>query len=257
MADHRDVAALLQQAGHAVDVDAAQRGDLPPRDRLAVGDDGQRLERGRRQAVRHLAVGEALDVGGQVGVGLQAGAAGDAGQHEAALLALVGARQPVERLLDPLDRLLEQLGQQLGGTGSTATSRMASIVRAELRVLPLCSPLILRSRRFVAGELGQTPPAAHPGQVVAGDPRRSAGRRTSCPWPRRDPAHLAQLEEGQEADDDLDAGPAPATSSRNEATRSDSGAAIRSATASDTDTVSTVTWDRSTRGTGRSAEPRR
>src|SRR6185437_3377018 len=47
--DHLDVAALLEQSRHALDVDAAQRRDLTARHRLAIGDDGQSLERRRRQ----------------------------------------------------------------------------------------------------------------------------------------------------------------------------------------------------------------
>ena len=82
MAHRVDVAALLEQPHHAVDVDPAERRDLPARDGLAVGDDGQGLERGRRQSGRDLAVGEALDVGGQVGMGLVAVPAGDPGQDE-------------------------------------------------------------------------------------------------------------------------------------------------------------------------------
>ena len=45
-ADLVDVAALLQRAHHAVDVDAADGGHLGPGDRLLVGHDRQRLERG-------------------------------------------------------------------------------------------------------------------------------------------------------------------------------------------------------------------
>ena len=85
--------------------------------------------------------------------------------------------------------------------------------------------------------------------------RQVAERRA---LPERHASHLAQLEKGQEAHDDLDAG-AAALDQRAEGggpsrTR---GTAMRSDTASETETVSTVTWDRSTRGTGRSADPRR
>ena len=75
---HRgDVAPVLEQADHPVDVDPAEGGDLGPGHRLLVGHDGQGLEGGGRQAGRHAHVGEPLDVGGQVGVGLDAVAAGD------------------------------------------------------------------------------------------------------------------------------------------------------------------------------------
>ena len=47
------------------------------------------------------------------------------------------------------------------------------------------------------------------------------------------------------------------TRERNDVARSPRGTAIRAETASATETVSTVTWERSTRGTGRSAAPRR
>ena len=45
------------------------------------------------------------------------------------------------------------------------------------------------------------------------------------------------------------------TRARKDAARCESGTAISSVTASDTETVSTVTCERSTRGTGRSAHP--
>ena len=72
------------------------------------------------------------------------------------------------------------------------------------------------------------------------------------------PAHLAQLEQGQEAHDHLDAG-AAALDQRAEGggPLGLAGTAMSSDTASETERVSTVTWDRSTRGTGRSADPRR
>ena len=50
-AHHLDVAPLLEEPGHPVDVHASQRRDLPPGHGLAVGHDGQRLQGGRRQPV--------------------------------------------------------------------------------------------------------------------------------------------------------------------------------------------------------------
>ena len=49
-----------------------------------------------------------------------------------------------------------------------------------------------------------------------GDPQVAEGRAL----PQCDTAHLAQLEQGQEAHDDLDAGLQPATSERNDVARS-------------------------------------
>src|SRR5579885_3126112 len=71
-----DEAALLQRADDAVDVDAADRRDLRAAHRLLVGDDGERLQRGGRQARRLAFEHEALDVGRQLGMALEAVATG-------------------------------------------------------------------------------------------------------------------------------------------------------------------------------------
>ena len=99
-ADLLDVAPLLQRAHHAVDVDAADGRDLGPGDRLLVGDDRQRLEGGGRQPGALALEHEPLDVGRQVGVALEAVAAGHLDEHEAAALGLVGRGQLAAELLD-------------------------------------------------------------------------------------------------------------------------------------------------------------
>ena len=53
--DHIDQPALVQRLEHAAHVDAADLLDLGAADRLAVGDDRERLERGGRQALRRAA----------------------------------------------------------------------------------------------------------------------------------------------------------------------------------------------------------
>ena len=83
LADLGDVAPLLQRAHHAVDVHAPDGRHLGPGDRLLVGDDGQGLQRRAGQAGRLALEHEALDVGRQVGVALEAPAAGHLHEREA------------------------------------------------------------------------------------------------------------------------------------------------------------------------------
>src|SRR3546814_2799887 len=64
LAHLRDEASLLERSHHAVDVHAADRGDLGPGHRLLVGDDGQALQRRAREAGRLALEHEPLDVGG-------------------------------------------------------------------------------------------------------------------------------------------------------------------------------------------------
>ena len=59
-------------------------------------------------------VGEPLDVGGQVGMGLDAVAAGDPGHLEAPASGPARLGQLLAHRLDLLHRQLEQLGQQAG-----------------------------------------------------------------------------------------------------------------------------------------------
>ena len=139
---------------------------------------------------------------------LQAGAAGDAGQDEAAALAVVGLGQLVERLVDPLDRLFHQLGQQPGGSGSTATNKMASIVRPSSASFHRAHHLTLRSRRSRTRRARPARGRCSPGQLVGRHARSMRSSPKVAPLPEGDPAHLAQLEQGQEAHDDVDAGPA-------------------------------------------------
>ena len=92
--------------------------------------------------MRHLAVGEALDVGRQIGMRLQPGPAGDAGQHEAPVLALVGLRQLRQHLVHLLDGHLDQLGQQLGCDGLHRHQQNGLEGAAQLCVLHLIQTLI-------------------------------------------------------------------------------------------------------------------
>ncbi len=78
-------ALLAQRGDDAVGVDAADGADALARDGLVVGDDGERLERGLREAPRvpaHHVVSHLVVVGG---VGEQAPAARDLAQLEAAV----------------------------------------------------------------------------------------------------------------------------------------------------------------------------
>ena len=64
---------------------------------------------------RHAHVGEALDVGGQVGVGLDAVAAGDPGHLETAPARPARLGQLLAHRLHLVDGQLEKLGQQARG----------------------------------------------------------------------------------------------------------------------------------------------
>ena len=188
---------------------------------------------------------------------LQPGAAGDAGQHEAPLLALVRLGQLGQRLLDPLDRLLQQLGQQLGRQGLHRHQQDGLDRAAQLGVLHGLNP-----SPFVVVDLDSPPSSASPRPLAtpasssaASHEIRRSPKVAPCPSDTRPILHsssrarkrtITSMRVRQSC-----------TSARKEPARVDSGMAISSATASDTDTVSTVTWERSTRGTGRSADPRR
>ncbi len=113
-ADLLDEPVGVQGADHSVHADAPDGGDLGPGHRLFVGDDGEGLERGRRQPGRLALEDVALDVGGQVGVALEAVAARHPDQLEAPILLPVGGFQLGAALLDPRRRHLQQLGQQTG-----------------------------------------------------------------------------------------------------------------------------------------------
>ena len=115
LADLGDEAALLERADHAVDVHAADRRHLRTGDRLLVGDDGERLERRRRQARRLALEHEPLDVGRQVGVALEAPAAGHRHEGEPAPLGLVLLGQARAELRRP-----ERRGSRAAGRAAAA-----------------------------------------------------------------------------------------------------------------------------------------
>ena len=102
------------------------------RDRLLVGDDRQRLERGGRQPGRLALEHEALDVGREVGMALEAVAAGDPHQHEARVLGLVRRGQLGAQLLDRVAAAPRAAGRAVGSTGSSATIRIASMARGDV-----------------------------------------------------------------------------------------------------------------------------
>ena len=109
-----DQAAGEQRAHHAVDVDAADRRDPGPRDRLLVGDHGQRLQR-RLGEPRLLAVeDEPLDDRGELLAGVVAPAAGDVAQLEAAALLVVLLGERLQRRGDLVDRVADGGGQRDG-----------------------------------------------------------------------------------------------------------------------------------------------
>src|SRR5205823_545329 len=75
---------------------------------------GERLESGGRQPRRLTLEHEALDIGRQVGVALEAVAAGDADEHEAPVVALIGGRQLGAEGLHLLGAHLQELTEELG-----------------------------------------------------------------------------------------------------------------------------------------------
>ena len=95
-------------------VHAANGFDLALRDRLLVGDDRERLERGRRQPRVLSFEDEALDVRRQVRVGLVAVATGHLHQHEAPPVSLVLGGERGAQLFDARDGQLEELGEEAG-----------------------------------------------------------------------------------------------------------------------------------------------
>ncbi len=100
---------------HTIWIDAADACDLGPRQGLLVGDDRQRLECGPAHTGPLAVEQETLDVGRQVGMALVAPATGNLHQLEAVARCCIGGRQFAAQLLDERHRLLEQLGELLGG----------------------------------------------------------------------------------------------------------------------------------------------
>ena len=108
---------MLEGAHDRVHVHAPDGRDLGPGHGLLVGDDGQRLQRGRRQPDGLAFQHEALHVGVEVGVALEAPTPGDAHHDEAAVLGLVGRAHLRAHGLHPLLGQLQHLGQQVGLDG--------------------------------------------------------------------------------------------------------------------------------------------
>src|SRR5262245_149125 len=77
-----DEPAIDQAPQHGAGLDAADRLDLGLRDRLAVGDDRQRLERRRADALRPGLGLQARDDAGEVGIRQDAPGSGDLAQDE-------------------------------------------------------------------------------------------------------------------------------------------------------------------------------
>ena len=132
---------------HAVGIDATDRGDLGPRDRLLVGDDRQGLERGAREPGALVVQQEALDVRRQVGRGLIAPAAGDLDQFEPVAGRDVRLGELLAPLFDQDGRLFEQLSEELGGNGVVGNQHD----RLD-RALVLRDPMVDRFAGAVAAE---------------------------------------------------------------------------------------------------------
>ena len=116
-ADGVDIAPRLQRAQHSVGVDAADRGDLRTRDRLLVGDDGERLQRRGGEPRPLVTEQEALDVGDLVAGRLEPVATGDADQLEAATFVAVLAGEPGAPCLDVADGAFKELGEHVRRDG--------------------------------------------------------------------------------------------------------------------------------------------
>ena len=195
-ADLVDVAAGLQRPDHAVGVDAADRRDLRPRDRLLVGDDRQRLERRAGQPGPLIVEEEPLDVRREVGGGLVAVAAGDPGQFEAALLA-AGTRRPARRTSARSTTVgcSSSWASSSGGTGSWATSTIDSIARLNSAKSPTSSDMsavVGVDEDHLAVDVGVGAPL----DLDVTEPLGLV---------ELDHALLEQLQHGEEADDHLDA----------------------------------------------------
>ena len=131
---------------------------------------------------------------------------------------------------------------------------MASIVRPSSACSTGLNPSPFVVIDLIARQLGQAAAARHSRQIVeASHEIRRSPKVSPCPSDTRPILHsssrarkrtITSIRVRQSC-----------TSARKEPDRADSGMAISSATASDTETVSTVTCERSTRGTGRSADP--
>ena len=131
VADLFDVPALHERAQRRVDVDATDRRQLCTRDRLLVGDDRERLERRGRQARVLAFEHEALDVRREIRVRLEAVAAGDAAEHEAAPLALRTPRRARAQISSTVAAgSSTSSASTSGSTGSVAAITTASIARA-------------------------------------------------------------------------------------------------------------------------------
>ena len=165
VADLLDVAALHERLQRRVDVDAADRRELRPRDRLLVGDDRERLERRARQPRGLAFEHEPLDVRRTRRDGSGSGSRprrAPAGTRAPRARTRPRARRRAPRPRRSAARRAARAPS--GGTGSVAASTTASIARARLRRRPPCRSLT---------------PAPRLGSVD----RRSARRRSTARRP--------------------------------------------------------------------------
>ena len=121
-----DQSAQHQGAHDAVAVNAADGGHPGAAHRLPVGHHGQRLQRGLGEPDLLTAADEPLYHRSALGPGVQPPAASDLAQVETALLSRIGVGKLAQRSRDRRGWLLGDIGQQLLGTGSSATSSTAS-----------------------------------------------------------------------------------------------------------------------------------
>ena len=112
VADHVDPAAVFQHLDRLrIDRDAADLFDVAARDRLAVGDDRQRFQRGAR-ILRRLFRAQAVEVLLHFGPALEAPAAGQADHLDAAVVPVVA----------------QFFEHQLDGVGADAGAQRAAVV---------------------------------------------------------------------------------------------------------------------------------
>ena len=120
--------------------------------------------------------------------------------------------------------------------------------RSSSWVTAAASAVVLVDAGRAAQGPGQLPVLGHPGHLEVAEGLALAEGHL---------AQLAQLEQGQEVDDDLDPGGQVAGQVPERGRAPVGQEPASSCTVSDTVTVSTVTWERSTWGAGRSAVARR
>ena len=193
----RDQAAGEQRAHDAVDVDAADRADPRPGDRLAVGDDGERLERGLRQPGRLPVQDEPLDVRRAVRRGCRAASRRPPRAARSPRVACGGVLRRPSAAQRPRSTSARSARSATGGErdrrarGSSVTSSTASTTAG-------------------SGERcghGRRPHSAEPAPVArrASSPvQRTCSSPSASTWSKATSALAVELEQAEEAGDDLE-----------------------------------------------------